>query len=84
METIKIELTLDAIQAAVQKHAVDISGSSYNNPIRKAVEDAFAKQSDSIKILVDQIIQSSLSDPKFKEQLGQVVMTKMFESAFKR
>jgi len=84
MEKLTVEFTMDQIQKAVEKHVMDVASSSYSNPIRKAVEDAINEKNGPIKELVNEIISASLLDPKFKEQLGSVVMAKMFESAFKK
>lgn len=84
MEKMTFEITMDKLQEVILKHFTEVSNSSYSNPIRKAVEDAINAQQGIIRQCVDDVIKQSLLDPSFKEKLGEVVMGKMFESAFKK
>lgn len=79
-----VELKYDRLQQAVNDAVENILKNSYGNPIKEAVEKAIKEKGNEVEILVKQLIADSLTNPDFKTKLGEVVMGKMFESAFKK
>jgi len=84
MESIKIEVTYDQIQTAVNDAMVNILKNSYGNPVKDAVERAFKEKSGEVETMVKQIISDALTNPIFKEKLGEIVLQQMVSSAMKK
>jgi len=79
-----VEIPFDKIQKAVYDSIEGILKSTYGNPVKDAVEKAFKEKSSDVDRIVKEIIADSLNNVDFKQELGKLVMGKMFENAFKR
>lgn len=84
MESITIEITLAKLQDAVQKNVEDVLKSGYNNPLRKAIENALNEKQGIFKTFVDDLITETLMNPEFKTQLGSIMMQEMVKSAMRK
>lgn len=84
MEQISVEITKQQIQESFKTSVDKILKDDYNNPIKKALEQALTEKQGEIKKVVDEIIASAINDPAFKERIASAVISKMVESALRK
>ena len=84
METITIEIGIEKMKAAIGSLVEEVFKSSYNNPVKNAIEAAVKEKEGAIKKVVDEIIVDAISNPEFKKQIADNVIQRMVESAIKR
>lgn len=76
---IPADLVQQKMKEALPKILEDIFSSSYSSPLRKVIDEELKSQDGVIKTVVSEIFTKALRDPKFKEQIGQVVLVKIVE-----
>lgn len=84
MEDIKLTVTQEQIQKAMEAAMVKALSDSYDSPVRKAVEESIKNADGLIKKAVNEIIGAAISDPEFKSRIADVVLTQMVASALKK
>jgi hypothetical protein len=77
--TISGELIQQAIIASLPEILKNKFSASYGSPISDIVEKEITEQKGQIRTFVAGIITDALNDPKFKEELGKMVLTKLVE-----
>ena len=73
------EVLKQKITESLPKILDDILGSTYSSPLRDVVKEELEAQQGTIRKLINEVIVQALGDTKFKEQLGQIVLTKIVE-----
>ncbi len=84
MESIQIDITVEKLRKALQASCESVLSSSYDSPIRKAMEEAIKDKTGEIRLFVDSIITDAITNPDFKTQIAAEVMKRMIESALKK
>jgi len=74
---IKVNVTEEIIQNAVQKAVIEALERGYSNPIKDAVDFEMKNQEGVIKQLVSKIISEAISKPECQEALKDAVMQKL-------
>lgn len=81
---IKKEVVQSLILEMVPKALREQLDSSYNSPIRRAIEIAIENNMSSVKNMISDVIGSSLQDPEFKQKLGEAVVRQLVEKGLNR
>lgn len=80
---IKVNITNEQIQGAVEKAILDALSSSYSNPVRSAVDEALKNSDGQIKSLVNSIISKAITDKTYTEKLQDAVLQKLVSTIIK-
>lgn len=75
--TITKELIMSLVQSKLPELVEKAFESSYDSPIKKAVDAAVKSQEGPIKDLVDGIMKDAISSPEFKQKLTDAVIARI-------
>jgi len=81
MEALTVQVTIPQIQDALNKAAEEVFKSSYNNPMKNALEEVFKQKKQQIEEMVSQIVADCLTNPEFKAKLSDLVLQRMVHTA---
>lgn len=81
MEQFTVTFTPDKIQEALNTTVESILKSSYGNPFKDCIEKALKEKDGEIKKFIDSVITETLSNPNFKTQIGEIMLTNMVQAA---
>lgn len=81
MENFTVTFTPDQIQVALSTTVDSILKSSYGNPFKDCIERCLKEKDGEIKKFIDGIITETINNPNFKTQIGEIMLTRMVESA---
>jgi hypothetical protein len=83
-QTVVVEITTKKLGELMLKSIESVFTSSYDNPLKKAMEQSIRDQEGKLKKFIDGIIDEAISDPEFKTKIAGEVMKRMIENALKR
>ena len=83
-QAITVTIPFDKVRTALEKAADEMFKSSYGNPVSDLLKKCIEEKTGEVKKIVDEIVISSINDPKFKEKMADVVIQRMVEGALKR
>jgi len=72
------------LQEALPKVLKDIFTSSYDNPLKKAIEEEIKSQEGEIKKFVSEMIAKILSDDAFKVKIANDLIGQIIKQGFSR
>ena len=84
MENLTVTITPDKLQAGFQNAVDKIFESSYSNPMIDLLTKAIKDKEGAIKLIIEEIIAKSLSDPEFKKRMADAVISRMVEASFRK
>lgn len=84
MENFIVTFTPEEIQKGLDIAAQELFKNSYSNPIKKLVEAAVDEKSSELRKVVDSIITEAITNPEFKTQMTNAVMSKIVEAAIRK
>lgn len=84
MENFIVTFTPEDIQKGLDIAAQELFKNSYSNPIKKLVEAAVDEKSSELRKVVDSIITEAITNPEFKTQMTNAVMSKIVEAAIRK
>lgn len=84
MENITVVIPISKLQEVVESNIASILKNDYNNPVRKAIEEAIAEKHGPIKDFVAAVITETLTQPEFKTRMGEIVLQRMVEASMKK
>jgi len=83
----KIELKLEDIKKTLEEKLpewfAEKLSSSYDNPLKDAVDEAIKSKEGIIKKLVNNIFDKLLTDENFKEEIGSRVITAVIQKGLR-
>ena len=71
------------LQEALPKVLKDIFTSSYDNPLKKAVEEEIKSQEGEIKKFVNEMMAKILSDEQFKVKIANDLISQIIKQGFR-
>ena len=80
---LKQEEVSKILQEALPKVLKDIFTSSYDNPLKKAVEEEIKSQEGEIKKFVNEMMAKILSDEQFKVKIANDLISQIIKQGFR-
>lgn len=80
---IKVVITSEMLQQAVEKSVIEALSSSYRNPVGDAVTEALKNADGSIKSFVNELITKSITEKTYTEKLQDAVLQKLVATILK-
>lgn len=80
---ITIQITQKQIEDGITNAITKAMASSYDSPIQKCIDAALKENEGAIKLVVNEIIVSAISDKEFKARVADVVIAQMVTNAIK-